>query len=44
VSAAAVAEQARLNFRRGEWSMAGDLAQAVEQARVDFRRGEWYGK
>lgn len=36
------AEQARLDYRRGEW-FASPAASAVnaEQARLDYRRGEW---
>jgi len=43
LSAAALAEQARLEYRRGEW-YAGYSPSAVElaeQARLEFRRGEW---
>lgn len=41
---AAAAEQARLEFRRGEWYGTSDQATYLaEQARLDFRRGEWNG-
>jgi hypothetical protein len=40
----AAAEQARVDFRRGEWSIASvpavSAAAAAEPARLDFRRGE----
>jgi hypothetical protein len=41
-SNANAAEQARLEYRRGEW-MAGSAASAaaVERARLSYRRGEW---
>jgi len=40
----AAAEQARLEFRRGEWYGTSDRATYLaEQARLDFRRGEWNG-
>jgi len=35
------AEQARLEFRRGEW-YASQIA--TEMARLEFRRGEWYAR
>lgn len=36
------AEQARLEFRRGEWNAEAVMPAAyAEQARLDFRRGEW---
>ena len=40
---AAVAEQARLEFRQGEWNAgsASTAAALAEQARLEFRRGEW---
>ena len=46
---AAAAEQARLEFRRGEWmtgstTSAGSAASAAEQARLEYRRGEWNGQ
>ena len=43
VKAAALAEQARLEFRRGEWNAGNSLsaAQLAEQARLEYRRGEW---
>ncbi|MBP7687073.1 MAG: hypothetical protein KA765_04170 [Thermoflexales bacterium] len=44
-NASAAAEQARLEFRRGEWyANVAPAAYAAEQARLEFRRGEWYGK
>ena len=42
-AAAALAEQARLEFRRGEWYASYGLtaAELAEQARLEFRQGEW---
>ncbi len=42
-SAAAVAEQARLEYRRGEWyaGYSPSAAELAEQARLEYRRGEW---
>jgi hypothetical protein len=43
LKSAAVAEQARLEFRRGEWNASNNPApaQLAEQARLEYRRGEW---
>ena len=43
VASAAAVEQARLEFRRGEWnaSKSPTAAELAEQARLEFRRGEW---
>jgi hypothetical protein len=43
LKAAALAEQARLEFRRGEWNAgsASTAAAVAEQARLEYRRGEW---
>ena len=39
----AAAEQARLEFRRGEWSGTRASVYTAEQARLEFRQGEWRG-
>ena len=43
LKAAANAEQARLEFRRGEWNASNSPTGAAlaEQARLEYRRGEW---